>query len=154
MWKYTRMKKEKIENKQVNTAPKAQPVNVHDDYLMVELGIRPKHVPEKDNTVWTKTASEKRALKVLKRSIKGDSHFHAIPIKPIPVRAKLIIYVEKGSFPKTTYSTECWQHEIYDILSKFTVKNKKTEVNEIKVIKFNYNGKNYKFGERPFWFFR
>lgn len=127
-------------------------VNVHDSKLMIELGI---HLPDRtprDKSVWTKTPYEKRILKVERHKHKKRIYFHIPPHKSIPVRAKLIIYLKKNKkFAYTTYSTECWQHEIGEILSKYHSKNNKTGYDECLVVKYVYNGKTYSSNERPFW---
>lgn len=148
------MKKEVI--KSPNKAPQSEEdlwVNVYDDTLMVNLGIRPPVLTPRDNSVWTKTPNERRLLKTLRRSDNRKIHFHTVPIKHIPVRAKLIIQLKKNNkFPYTTYSTTCWQHEIGNILLNYYQLNKKTGHNECLVSKYVYNGKTYKYNERPFWF--
>ena len=147
------MKKENIQSP--SKAPQRDEdrwVDVHNDALMVELGIRPAMLSPRDKTVWTKTPNERRLLKSLRRSGKGRIHFHSVPEKSIPVRTKLIIQLVKNDkFPKTTYSTECWQHEIKNILLQYYKRNKKTGVNECLVSKYTYNGKTYTPNERPFW---
>lgn len=147
------MKKENIQSP--SKAPQRDEdrwVDVHNDALMVELGIRPTMLSPRDKTVWTKTPNERRLLKSLRRSGKGRIHFHSVPEKSIPVRTKLIIQLVKNDkFPKTTYSTECWQHEIKNILLQYYKRNKKTGVNECLVSKYTYNGKTYAPNERPFW---
>lgn len=147
------MKKENIQSP--SKAPQRDEdrwVDMHNDALMVELGIRPAILSPRDKTVWTKTPNERRLLKSLRRSGKGRIHFHSVPEKSIPVRTKLIIQLVKNDkFPKTTYSTECWQHEIKNILLQYYKRNKKTGVNECLVSKYTYNGKTYAPNERPFW---
>lgn len=128
-------------------------VNVHDDGLMIMLGIRPPHITSRDPSVWTKTPHEKKLLKSLRRMHKGHIHFHNIPRKNIPVKAKLIIQLKKNDkFPHTTYSTECWQHNIGDVLLNYSQTNNKTKVEECLVSKYTYNGKTYSPDERPFWY--
>lgn len=127
-------------------------VDVHNDALMIELGIRLATRTPRDKSVWSKTPYERRLLKTLRRSSKERIHFHSIPEKSIPVRAKLIIYLKSNDkFPKTTYSTECWQHEIRSILSGYYQKAKKTGLAESLVVKYVYNGKTYGPNEKPFW---
>lgn len=128
-------------------------VDVHDDALMVELGIRLPNVAPRDKSVWTKTPNEKRLLRAARNSVKKEKiHFHSIPKRSIPVRAKLIIQLRKNRrFPNTTYSTECWMHEIGDVLSLYRQYNKKISCYENLVVKYSYNGKTYSPGERPFW---
>lgn len=127
-------------------------VDVHDDALMVELGIRPSMLAPRDKSIWSKTSNERRLLKTLRRSSKERIYFHSIPERSIPVRAKLIIYLKKNNkFPKTTYSTECWQNEIRSILLNYYQRNKKTGTNECLVSKYAYNDKTYGPNEKPFW---
>lgn len=147
------MKKENVQSP--SKAPQRDEdrwVNVHDDALMVELGIRPAVLTPRDKSVWVKTPNEARLLKSLRRTSKDRIYFHTIPEKSIPVKAKLIIQLKKNDkFPKTTYSTECWQHEIRNILWNYSQKNKKTGLNECLVSKYTYNNKTYGPTERPFW---
>ena len=127
-------------------------VDVHDDELMIELGIRPSHATPRDKSVWTKTPYEKRVLRSERGKHKERIHFHSVPRKSIPVKAKLIIYLKKNKkFPYTTYSTECMQHAIENILLNYYSKNRKTGCNECLVTKYVYNGKTYAPNERPFW---
>ena len=148
------MKQENV--KSPSKAPRSEEdlwVDVHDDELMIELGIRPPHLVPRDPSVWTKTPYEKKLLKSLRRIHKGRIYFHSVPRKSIPVRAKLIIQLKKNKkFPHTTYSTECWQHEIGDILFRYYQTNKKTGFSESLVSKYIYNGKTYSPNERPFWY--
>ena len=128
-------------------------VDVHDRELMIELGIHPPYAVPRDPSVWTKTPYEKKVLRLERCKHKERIHFHSVPRKSIPVRAKLIIYLKKNKkFPHTTYSTECWQHEIGDILFRYYQINKKTGVSESLVSKYIYNGKTYSPNERPFWY--
>ena len=147
------MKKENIQSP--SKAPQRDEdlwVDVHDDALMVELGIRPAVLTPRDKTVWTNTPYELRLLKSLRRGSKGRIHFHTIPERSIPVRAKLIVYLKKNNkFPKTTYSTTCWQNEVGSILLNYYQKNKKTGYNECLIAKYSYNGKMYEPEERPYW---
>lgn len=126
-------------------------INIHDDELMVKLGIRPKPLPEKDSSVWTKTLKEKKALRSYRCEHKENMHFGSIPKRSNPVQAKIIIQLVKNNkFPHTTYSKVCNMNKIDDILNSFTyiTKNGKT-VNV--VAKYKYNGKEYSPNERPFW---
>lgn len=147
------MKKENVQSP--SKAPQRDEdrwVDVHNDALMVELGIRPAVLAPRDSSVWTKTSNERRLLKSLRRGSSGQIHFHSIPRRSIPVRAKLIIQLKKNNkFSKTTYSTECWQHEIGDILLNYFQRNKKTGLNECLVSYYKYNNKTYAPNERPFW---
>jgi len=127
-------------------------VNVHDDALMVELGIRPPKAVPRDPSVWTKTLKEKKLIASMKSQHKGKMHSVISSRRVIPVRAKLIIQLKKNrKFPHTTYSTICWQHQISDILSRYCIVNKKTNCIESVVSKYYYNGRTYKPNELPFW---
>lgn len=126
-------------------------VDVHDDELMVSLGIRFPLFSHRDESVWSKTPNEKRLL----RQVRDNSekiHFNIYPRKIIPVKSRLIIYLKKNKkFPNTTYSTKCWQHEVGDILLKYHSHNKNTGKDENLVSKYVYNGKTYCPEQRPFW---
>jgi hypothetical protein len=50
-------------------------VDVHDDALMIELGIRPPHATPRDPSVWTKSKQEKKILRTLRCAHKGRMHF-------------------------------------------------------------------------------
>lgn len=128
-------------------------INVHDDNVMREMGFnRPTLQAPRDKSVWTKTPYEKRILRTVKHSVKGDLHFHTYPVKHTPVRGKLIIQLKKGHrFPKSTYSIECWVYEIGDILMKYYRTNRKTGCSECIVSKYSFNGQTYRPDERPFW---
>lgn len=134
-------------------------VDVHNDDLMVSLGIRPANLEPKDPFVWTKNAKEKRILKRLrnryKHSLKSGSVYTP---KAIPVYTKLIILTKPSKrytfntksgkiFYKTTFSTICGQRDIPRILSNYVSENGKNLV-----IKYYWNGKWYKATERPFWY--
>lgn len=128
-------------------------INVHDDDVMREMGFfRPFNQTPRDESVWTKTPYEKRLLKKLRHSCKsGDTHFHASPRKVIRFRCKLIITLYKNKrFGKTTYSTECWQHEIPGILAKYQVTDRKTGYSTSVVRKYSWNGKTYGPKDLPF----
>lgn len=126
-------------------------INIHDDELMVKLGIRPRTLPEKDSSVWTKTSKEKKALRSLRSSHKESMHFGSIPVRSIPVQAKIIVQLKKNDkFPHTTYSKVCSMHKIDDVLNSFTYTTKKGNTVNV-VAKYKYNGKEYAPNERPFW---
>lgn len=129
-------------------------IDVHDDDVMREMGFfRPFNQKPRDPSVWTKTPYERKLLKKMKsRTPKGDNHFHSAPIKHIPIRAKLIIQLNKNRvFDKTTYSTTCWQHEIPYILMNYNVVDHRTG-DAISAVKwYNWNGKKYSRCELPFW---
>lgn len=130
-------------------------IDIKNDELMVKEGLRQPKLEPRDESVWSKTPNEKRIL----RSVRDKSKLHTsvIPTKSIPVRSKLIIYLEKNNvYPKTTISTECWQHEISEIISNYMIvdkKNSKKDKTVYKniVLKYSWNGKTYRNNELPIW---
>lgn len=129
-------------------------IDVHNDNVMREMGfLRPFNQAPRDESVWTKTPNERRLLRIAKNACKKeDMHFYTVPRKFIPLQGKLIIYLRKNKvYPKTTYSMKCWQSDIQDILSKYTVKNHKLNITESAVDKYTWNGKTYYPGKLPFW---
>ena len=147
------MNKENVKNSAtISRADEDRWIDIHDDELMIELGLRPKKGIPRDKSVWTKSHYERQALKSLRKLYKGHIHFNSVPKKTIPVRAKLVIYLKKNKkFPKTTYSMECWQHEIDSILSNYCYNNPKTGSSENLVSRYVYNNRSYMINERPFW---
>lgn len=145
------MKKE-INNKKSKKSVKEVEVDVTNDDLMVSLGIRVPKCESRDKSVWTKTFNERRLLKTVKYSSGTIGHFYSIPQTKIPVRDKLIIYLKNNKkYPKTTYSIECWQHEIAEIIGNYRVFNKHSNLNENVVLKYVWNGRTYSVGTLPFW---
>ena len=139
-------------NKKSNNINNNGWIDVHDDALMVELGIRPKPLSPKDPNVWTKTNQERKLLRNLKRSHKEKIHMGSIPEKVIPVKAKLIIQLKRNNkFPNTTYSMICYMHKISNILSSFMQYDKQSKTMINLVAKYKYNGKEYSPNELPFW---
>lgn len=139
-------------NKKPNKTSNSGWVDVHDDALMVELGIRPKSLSPKDPNVWTKTNQERKLLRNLKRSHKEKIHIGSIPEKVIPVKAKLIIQLKRNNkFPNTTYSMICDMHKISNILNSFMQYDKQSKTMINLVAKYKYNGKEYSPNELPFW---
>lgn len=127
-------------------------VDVHDNALMIELGIRPRLATPRDSSVWTKSKQEKKLLKTLRRTHKDKMRLSVIPRKAIPVQDKLIIQLKKNKqFPHTTYSTICSMHQIGDILNFFYQQDRQSKVMVNVVAKYTFNGKTYLPNERPFW---
>lgn len=127
-------------------------VNVHDDEMMRNMGIfRPYLQVPRDKSVWSKTPYEKERLRSICKST-SDKHFHMPPRKVIPIRGRLIIYLGKNKkFSKSTYSIECGQHEIPEILSKYTV-YVQGGLRKVIVKKYSWNGITYQNGQLPYWF--
>lgn len=122
-------------------------VDVHDEALMIELGIHPRKATPRDPSVWTKNAQEKKILQTLRCAHKGKMHLSVYPHKSIPVQDKLIIQLKKNKqFSNTTYSIVCHMHQIGDILNFF-----RDRQNKLVVAKYTFNGKTYMPNERPFW---
>ena len=147
------MKEENVKSPFKATQGDSDPwVDVHNDALMVKLGIHPHSATPRDPNIWTKSKQEKKILKTLRSSNKGKMHFGIAPRKEIPVRAKLIVQLKKNKqFPHTTYSIICGMHQIGDILNFFYQLDRKNQVAVNVVAKYTFNGKTYKPNERPFW---
>lgn len=128
-------------------------IDVHDDDVMREMGFfRPFNQSPRDPSVWTKTPYERKLLKSLRHMFKGDWRCSYAPKKSIPIRGKIVVQLVKNDdFEKTTYSSQCWMHEIGDILSQYIGKNKVTRVTENLVRWYSFNGRKYAPNERPFW---
>lgn len=127
-------------------------IDIHNDDIVRDMGLlRPFPQSPRDKSVWTKTPYERQLLKRIRHSFKGDLHFHTSPRKSMRFRCRLIINLQKNKyFSKTTYSTECWQHEIPDILSKYCIVNNKTGNRTNVVRKYSWNGKTYSPKDLPF----
>ena len=122
-------------------------VDVHNEALMIELGIHPRKATPRDPSVWTKSVQEKKILQTLRCAHKGKMHLGTYPYKSIPVQDKLIIQLKKNKqFSNTTYSIVCYMHQIGDILNFF-----RDRQNKLVVAKYTFNGKTYMPNERPFW---
>lgn len=149
------MKKETIESpKKGNPDEKDdRRIDVHDDDVMREMGFSRFDVAPRDESVWTKTPRERELLKKLRPTWKGlNMHFHTAPRKFIQVPGKLIIQLRKNNvFPKTTYSTKCWQSDIPHILSRYVINNKRLNISKSAVLKYTWNGRTYNYNELPFW---
>ena len=119
-------------------------IDIHDDDLCISLGIHPRNAEPRDMSVWTKTNKEKKELKRLRLRHKRDKMFGGVSESaPIPVYDKLILYI-KG---KPTRSIKCAQSDIPRILSRYTLENGMSAI-----IKYYWNGKEYKSGTLPFWY--
>ena len=118
---------------------KEESVNVHDQELMIELGIHP---PYREIYDFSKTPKEKADLLTYKRKDGRGFYTRGVYKKPysIPVYDKLIIYVKGDG----TRSINCGQSDIPDILFRLK-KDKKT------VLKYQWNGRTYQSNEIPFW---
>ena len=128
-------------------------INVHDDDVMRKMGFnRPFIQTPRDKSVWQKTPNEHRLLKNVKHTAKKeDMHFHHIPSKRAIVCAKLIVQLMPNNiFPKSTYSQECLNTHISDILGKFQTTNPKTGYCKSLVAKYSYNGRTYAPNELPY----
>ena len=128
-------------------------IDVHDDNVMREMGfMRPFNQSPRDKSVWQKTPNERRLLRNVKHSVKNrDMHFHAAPAKRATVCAKLIIQLRSNKvFPKSTYSQECLNTHIGDVLGRFRITDPKTGYSESIVAKYSYNGRTYAPNEVPY----
>ena len=127
-------------------------IDVHDDAVMREMGFNRFEKTPRDESVWTKTPRERQLLKKIRHTWKGlDLHFHSVPPKRGTVRAKLIVQLKSNDvFPKSTYSFECLNTHISDILGKFKVIDPVTGWSESVVAKYSYNGRTYAPNELPY----
>lgn len=132
-------------------------IDIYNDDEMRANGLwRPFNVTPRDPNVWTKTNKEKEGVKNMRAKWKNRGHFPYLGKKHVNIRAKLIIYLSKDKnkykgFDKAVIATECYLHNIEDILSKYTVWNKRLNKSENLVLKYSFNGKTYATNERPFW---
>ena len=147
--------------KETTTSPKNKAIqdkdgrwiDVHDDAVMREMGFsRFERIP-RDESVWTKTPRERQLLKKIRNTYKDlDPHFHSVPPKRGTVRAKLIIQLKSNNvFSKSTYSFECLNTHISNVLEKFKVIDPVTRWLESVVVKYSYNGKTYAPNELPYY---
>ena len=137
-------------------------VDVHDDSLMVSLGLRQPALTPRDPSVWTKSSKDKNVLKRLRKVVKNDfaSGWGYTPA-PIPLDGKLVITIKKNNKHmiydeklkrkvfKTTFSFDCNQRHIPFILAKFS--EKKDKITKSYVIKYSWNGRTYSPTELPSW---
>lgn len=132
-------------------------IDIHNDDEMRANGLwRPFDATPRDPNVWTKTKKEKEAVKIMRNKWKNRGHFPYIGTKPVYIKAKLIIYLSKEKnkykgFDKSVISTECYLHNVGNVLSKYVVWNKKLKCSENLVLKYSFNGRTYTPNERPFW---
>lgn len=119
-------------------------IDVHNDAVMREMGfLRPYLQAPRDKSVWTKTKAEKMALAKVKHKCKGDMHFHSIPSQSAKFTARLIVNLRKNKhFPKSTYSFECSNNNVSNILENFIVTDSKGYAKSL-IVKYYYNGQTY-----------
>lgn len=121
-------------------------VDVHDDKLMISLGMRQPIYEGRDPSVWSHTSNEKKLLKKLRNKSYNLSK-GGFSSKHIPIRLKLIVYLKKNKiFKNTTYSIIVNQHEIPRILNFYSDGSKTL------VSKYNWAGKEYSPNELPWWY--
>ena len=118
---------------------KEESVNVHDQELMIELGIHP---PYREIYDFSKTLKEKADLLTYKHKDGRGFYTRGVHKKPysIPVYDKLIIYTKESG----TKSINCGQSDIPDILYRL-------KKDKITILKYQWNGRTYKDNEIPFW---
>lgn len=119
------------EDNQTSKAPGA--VDVSNDRQMVRLGIRPPMLEEIH--LIKNSDAEKKQLRRLRKSFKGDSHFAHLNRKHEPnYEGRLIVCLSKNNvFPNTTYSIKCWRSQISGMLERYTV-NEKSVVSSYRFI--------------------
>lgn len=119
----------------------AEKINIHNDEEMISNGLlRCRKYVGRISSLWTHTNHEKKVLKDVKHQYKAvEGHFNNVPKKRGTLRDTLIVQLKRNkSFPKTTYSYNCLNTEIGDIISKFCDKSNNTLVS-----KYYFNGKTY-----------
>ncbi len=120
--------------------------DVNNSKLMIELGIHPKDLEPRDESVWTKTDKERKKLKKLRT--KEKIHFNSKPKSYIPLTAKLVVYLKKNKiFPNTTYSFICGPHDVIEIMDQFKQIIKGKLVNLVS--KYKYNNIEYESDQKP-----
>lgn len=126
-------------------------VDVHDDELMVSLGI---HLPNFVAPDFAKTPKEKKILKKAKASSpKMERMYGSYKETPYPLYDKLIVHLKKNdNFSKSTYSFQIWQRQIQGTVGQFTTRKGKSVVDY-----YIWNGKKYGPTELPInpykWFY-
>lgn len=128
-------------------------VDVHDEALMVQLGIRNPNAEPRDPSVWTKSVKEKSLLKRLRNSKGGILATGGMFEKYEPLfKYKLIITIKKNdkfmTFDKklkrrvfkTVYSHTCYLKEVPFILNRYCDEEGKTLIRKYKFNGHDFNG--------------
>lgn len=95
---------------------KEEKVDITNDAEMVMLGIRPRPVTPRDQSVWTKTEKERKAWRKQRNFPAPDSRW-AAPVKQSGFIGRLIVHVE--GMDKTTYSHKCSEVDLAYLLGKY-----------------------------------
>ena len=128
-------------------------VDVHNEALMVALGIRNPDLEPRDPSVWTKTSKEKSLLKRLRNSkggilVRGSSFVKYEPL----FKYKLIITIKKDDrfmtydktlkrkVHKTVFSHTCYPKEVPFILNKYYNEEGKSIVKKYSYAGYQFNG--------------
>lgn len=139
-------------------------VDVYNDAEMVGLGIRPRPLEPRDPKVWTKSYTDKKNARLVRNHLKHAFDYinWAAPAKSIPIPGTLIVTI-KGhknfseklkngkTFYKTTFSHKCIQSDIPNILNKYIIRQNDKPANNL-IVKYKWNGKEYTYGQLPFWY--
>ena len=128
-------------------------VDVHDEALMVALGIRNPNLEPRDPSVWTKTAKEKALLKHLRNSRGGVLASGSSFVKYEPLfKYKLIITIKKDDkfmtydkklkrkVHKTVFSHTCYPKEVPFILNRYYNEEGKSIVTKYSYAGHQFNG--------------
>lgn len=140
-------------------------VDVYNDAEMVSLGIRPRPLEPRDPKVWTKSYTDKKNARLVRHHLKHAFDYirWAAPSKSIPITGTLIVTIKKHSnftekagkgkkpFTKTVFSHQCIQSDIPNILNKYIIREKDKPANNL-IIKYKWNGKEYSYGQLPYWY--
>lgn len=118
-------------------------INVHDEALMISLGMHPRNWIAPD---FSKTHKEKVALKKARLASDEVSH-SSINFKEasFPLYTKVIVILKKNdNFKERVHSRKLWMYQLANYLSQFCTKKGKSVVDH-----YIYNGKTYYPGELP-----
>lgn len=119
-------------------------VDIHDDALMVSLGIRPRDyvVPN-----FSKTIKEKKLLKKLKHNVTNTlpRNWYGYREPSFPLNTKIIVYLKRNhNYPHQIYSRNLWMYQIPQYLTSFHTKKGTCLVDY-----YIYNGIRYNATELP-----
>lgn len=131
-------------------------IDIKNEPLMQALGIHPRDVEPRDESVWSKTNAEKKQLRKLRKSIKTKMVGSVPKDKSIPIYGTLIIHLKKVEpfytvkrvngqkevYFKSTLSIKCGQADLPRILSNYSKA----------ILYYNWMGKTYQEGQLPFWY--
>lgn len=122
---------------------KEEKVDIKNDKLMIELGMR---LPDRIIPDFSKTLKEKKMIKKMKKACNEVSrNWSSAEESSYPLESKIIVNLKKNiSYPKTTYSRVIWQYQIDNYINSFRSKKGNCLVKS-----YYWNGKTYNVNELP-----